>query len=246
MQKSTTFDGAGAEKSKQSASSPSKMCSPSPPIVHSSPQKHRTHSKKNSCDLTKQVIKYYFFWNQKIRSETIFRIFWNSTNCLPLRCVFESFVHIITPSLSLTTILFVVIGKIWECTTKKHCEFRMKESIGWQPIYVSPCMDHPIANVALVSKFGGSLITEKMLAISLTNNTIHLWCLDENNDVESNRKIGTFALSVPIDKLFFIGTQLVALSKTGKVGIWHSMTLNWQVQGECFGFDFDSNQCCLF
>lgn len=42
---------------------------------------------------------------------------------------------------------------------------------------------------------------------------------------------GTFTLSVAVDKLFFIGSQLVALSKIGKVGIWHSMTHNWQVQG---------------
>lgn len=45
------------------------------------------------------------------------------------------------------------------------------------------------------------------------------------------KRLGTFSLSVQIDKLFFIGSQLVALSKTGKVGIWHSMTQNWQVQG---------------
>lgn len=43
--------------------------------------------------------------------------------------------------------------------------------------------------------------------------------------------LGTFFFPVQIDKLFFIGNQLVALSKSGKVGIWHSMTQNWQVQG---------------
>lgn len=46
-----------------------------------------------------------------------------------------------------------------------------------------------------------------------------------------HRVIGTFSLSVAVDKLFFIGSQMVALSRTGKVGIWHSMTHNWQVQG---------------
>lgn len=40
---------------------------------------------------------------------------------------------------------------------------------------------------------------------------------------------GVFNLNVSVDSLFFIGSQLVALSKLGKVGVWHSMTHNWQV-----------------
>jgi len=36
-------------------------------------------------------------------------------------------------------------------------------------------------------------------------------------------------MHVSVDSLFFIGSQLVALSKLGKVGVWHSMTHNWQV-----------------
>lgn len=66
----------------------------------------------------------------------------------------------------------------------------MKESMGWQPIYVSPRMECPINHIALVSKFGGSQVTEKMLAIALTNNYVYLYILDENNELESNRKIG--------------------------------------------------------
>ena len=40
---------------------------------------------------------------------------------------------------------------------------------------------------------------------------------------------GTFDLSVPVDALFFIGSQLVATSHTGKIGVWNSMTQHWQV-----------------
>ena len=36
-------------------------------------------------------------------------------------------------------------------------------------------------------------------------------------------------MNVSVDSLFFIGSQLVALSHTGKVGVWHSMTQHWQV-----------------
>ncbi|KAL3985787.1 BTB/POZ domain family protein [Acanthocheilonema viteae] len=104
------------------------------------------------------------------------------------------------------------------------CCYRMKESLGWQQLYISPHMDAVVRHVALYAKFG-----EKMLAVSLANNTIHLWNISEG-DANFGTKIGTFTLLVAVDKLFFIGSQLVALSKIGKVGIWHSMTHNWQVQ----------------
>lgn len=72
--------------------------------------------------------------------------------------------------------------------------FRMKETLGWQLIYCSPLMDYPVGHIALVSKFGGNtqVISEKMLAISLLDDSVHLWCLDENNEAESNRKIGFY------------------------------------------------------
>ncbi|CAG9535813.1 unnamed protein product [Cercopithifilaria johnstoni] len=104
------------------------------------------------------------------------------------------------------------------------CCYRMKESLGWQQLYISPRMDAVVRHVALYAKFG-----EKMLAVSLANNAIYLWNISEG-DANFGTKIGTFTLLVPVDKLFFIGSQLVALSKIGKVGIWHSMTHNWQVQ----------------
>ncbi|GBN31105.1 BTB/POZ domain-containing protein KCTD3, partial [Araneus ventricosus] len=40
----------------------------------------------------------------------------------------------------------------------------------------------------------------------------------------------TFQFTVSVDHLFFIGSQLVALSHTGKVGVWHAMTQHWQIQ----------------
>ncbi|ETN70753.1 hypothetical protein NECAME_14555 [Necator americanus] len=87
--------------------------------------------------------------------------------------------------------------------------------------------------------------TDRMVAVALANGNILLWALEdgdnavkigwcqsffytENSVVRSI--LGTFSLSVAVDKLFFIGSQMVALSRTGKVGIWHSMTHNWQVQ----------------
>lgn len=42
--------------------------------------------------------------------------------------------------------------------------------------------------------------------------------------------LGTFNLHVRVEYLFFIGSQLVALSPSGKLGVWHAMTQHWQTQ----------------
>lgn len=42
--------------------------------------------------------------------------------------------------------------------------------------------------------------------------------------------LGTFNLMVRVEYLFFIGSQLVALSPSGKLGVWHAMTQHWQTQ----------------
>ena len=39
----------------------------------------------------------------------------------------------------------------------------------------------------------------------------------------------SFDMKISVDGLFFIGSQLVALSYTGKVAVWQSMTQHWQV-----------------
>ncbi|KAJ1365462.1 hypothetical protein KIN20_025771 [Parelaphostrongylus tenuis] len=106
------------------------------------------------------------------------------------------------------------------------CVYRMKESLGWQSVYRTPPMESLIKHVALNTKFGPQN-TDRMVAVALENNNILLWALEDD---DSTVKIGTFSLSVNVDNLFFIGSQMVALSRTGKVGIWHSMTHNWQVQ----------------
>lgn len=37
-------------------------------------------------------------------------------------------------------------------------------------------------------------------------------------------------MHVKVEYLFFIGSQLVALSPSGKLGVWHAMTQHWQTQ----------------
>lgn len=102
----------------------------------------------------------------------------------------------------------------------------MKDSTGWYLAYMSARMEQGVEQIALNAKSGGSQ-TEKLLSTALSDHTIYLWSV---NDEGVANQIGAFSLSVPVDALFFIGGQLVALSKTGQVGIWHGMTQNWQVQ----------------
>uniref|UniRef100_A0AC35TV50 BTB domain-containing protein n=1 Tax=Rhabditophanes sp. KR3021 TaxID=114890 RepID=A0AC35TV50_9BILA len=106
---------------------------------------------------------------------------------------------------------------------------RQNESIGWHKVLCINKMEYPITHLALNVKFGAQN-SEKVVATVLQDNSVHLWSLIEEAGEFKIRKLGTFAMHVTVSKLFFIGNQLVALSKTGKVGIWHSISQNWQVQ----------------
>lgn len=112
-------------------------------------------------------------------------------------------------------------------------------------MFTSPYIEHAIERVALNAKVstgsgpgavgggggggGGepaSSNNTKMLAISYGSH-IRLWAIgDDGNKAE----IGTFTLTVRVEYLFFIGSQLVALSSSGKIGVWHAMTQHWQTQ----------------
>ena len=41
--------------------------------------------------------------------------------------------------------------------------------------------------------------------------------------------LGVFDLTVAVDSLMFVGSQLVGVSYTGKIGVWNVMTQNWRV-----------------
>ncbi|XP_077866824.1 BTB/POZ domain-containing protein KCTD3-like [Saccoglossus kowalevskii] len=108
------------------------------------------------------------------------------------------------------------------------CCYRIKESTGWNLIFTSPYLEHTVERLALNSKvtsINQGDNREKMVAVSY-GSTVRLWCCQD----DARSEVGTFNLGVPVDALFFIGSQLVATSKTGKVGVWHAMTQNWQIQ----------------
>lgn len=118
--------------------------------------------------------------------------------------------------------------------------YRMKDSSGWQLVFTSPFIDSVIERIAINSKMtinSAGDAPSRMIAISY-GNEIKLWGIgdDGNSDV-----IGTFNLSIRVEFLFFIGNQLVALSSSGKIGVWHSNTRHFQIQdlfNQILSFDY--------
>ncbi|KAL5008364.1 hypothetical protein ScPMuIL_013945 [Solemya velum] len=118
----------------------------------------------------------------------------------------------------------------WICVSYPHfvsC-FKMKDSTGWHLIWTSPYMENLVDRIAINAKVLNPTQdnTNKMVAIS-SFSMVRLWSVSDEGD---SREIGVFNLNVPGDSLFFIGSQLVALSQIGKVGVWHAMTQHWQIQ----------------
>ncbi|XP_077980981.1 BTB/POZ domain-containing protein KCTD3-like [Glandiceps talaboti] len=119
----------------------------------------------------------------------------------------------------------------WLAVAYPHfvCCYRIKESTGWHLVFTSPYLERTVERLALNVKVTGinqGDNREKMVAVSY-GSTVRLWCCQDGS---LRSEIGIFNLGVPVDALFFIGSQLVATSTTGKVGVWHAMTQNWQVQ----------------
>uniref|UniRef100_A0A182QWD8 BTB domain-containing protein n=1 Tax=Anopheles farauti TaxID=69004 RepID=A0A182QWD8_9DIPT len=109
--------------------------------------------------------------------------------------------------------------------------YRLKDYSGWQQIFVSPYIESTIERIAINAKMNlatsaGEQSHSKMVAISY-GSQIRLWGISEDG---SKAEVGTFNLHVRVEYLFFIGSQLVALSSSGKIGVWHAMTQHWQIQ----------------
>lgn len=113
--------------------------------------------------------------------------------------------------------------------------YRLKDSSGWQHVFTSPHIECIIERVAINAKMGSGA-DGKMVAISY-GNQVRLWGVSEEG-IKIN--VGTFNLNVRVEYLFFIGSQLVALSPTGKIGVWHAMTHHWQIQDVVPILSFDT------
>ncbi|KAL7980667.1 hypothetical protein Chor_001821, partial [Crotalus horridus] len=106
--------------------------------------------------------------------------------------------------------------------------YRVKEASGWQLAFCSPRLDWVIERVALNARvLGGSLGDSDKMVAAASCSEILLWALQPDG---SGTEIGVFCLGVPLEGLFFVGSQLIATSHTGKIGVWNAVTKHWQTQ----------------
>ncbi|XP_026543523.1 SH3KBP1-binding protein 1 isoform X1 [Notechis scutatus] len=106
--------------------------------------------------------------------------------------------------------------------------YKMKETSGWQLAFCSPRLDWIIERVALNARvLGGSLGDSDKMVAAASCSEILLWALQPDGN---GTEIGVFCLGVPLDGLFFVGSQLIATSHTGKIGVWNAVTKHWQTQ----------------
>ncbi|XP_070805377.1 SH3KBP1-binding protein 1 isoform X3 [Pituophis catenifer annectens] len=106
--------------------------------------------------------------------------------------------------------------------------YKMKETSGWQLAFCSPRLDWVIEHVALNARvLGGSLGDSDKMVAAASCSEILLWALQPDGN---GSEIGVFCLGVPLEGLFFVGSQLIATSHTGKIGVWNAVTKHWQTQ----------------
>ncbi|XP_072836455.2 SH3KBP1-binding protein 1 isoform X1 [Pogona vitticeps] len=106
--------------------------------------------------------------------------------------------------------------------------YRMKETSGWQLAFCSPRLDWVIERVALHARvLGGSLGDSDKMVAAASCHEILLWAVQPDGN---GTEIGVFHLGVPVEGLFFVGSQLIATSHTGKIGVWNAVTKHWQTQ----------------
>ncbi|XP_023321940.1 BTB/POZ domain-containing protein KCTD3 [Eurytemora carolleeae] len=98
--------------------------------------------------------------------------------------------------------------------------------------FTSPYLELEIGQVAINSKMGSILPAvgldqvTVMIAVA-SGSSIRLMGFGEEG---TRTDIGIFNLQVTVDHLFCIGAQLVALSHTGRIGVWNSLAQHWQSQ----------------
>jgi hypothetical protein len=112
----------------------------------------------------------------------------------------------------------------------------MKDTSGWQLMFESDVQSDDIYRLAITGRSSSTsqqsqesttnLRESKLLGIAVRTN-VRLWNIV---DASIHTIIGTFAFGGPIDNLFFINSQLVATGDERKVGVWHSLSQQWQTQ----------------
>lgn len=134
--------------------------------------------------------------------------------------------------------------------------YKMKDTSGWQIMFESEVQSDDIYRLAITGRSSSSsssasqqtqesttnLRESKLLAIAVRTN-VRLWNVV---DASIHTLLGTFAFGGPIDNLFFINSQLVATGDERKVGVWHSLSQQWQTQELTRILSFDTVRIFIF
>ncbi len=114
--------------------------------------------------------------------------------------------------------------------------YKMKDTSGWQLMFESEVQSDDIYRLAITARSSSTtqqsqestnnLRESKLLAIAVRTN-VRLWNIV---DTTIHTILGTFIFGGLIDNLFFINSQLVATGDERKVGVWHSLSQQWQTQ----------------
>lgn len=118
----------------------------------------------------------------------------------------------------------------WIAAAYPHfvCLYRLKDAQIWSLTWTSPYMEHEVERIALNAKVANPSQEHCNRMLAAAEYTyVHLWSIGDDGNT---REVGQFNFTVHPEHLFFIGSQLVALSSVGKVGVWNAMTQNWQIQ----------------
>ena len=123
----------------------------------------------------------------------------------------------------------------------------MKDTSGWQLMFESEVQPYDIYRLAMTARSSSipnqqtpdsnsNLRESKLVAIAVRTN-VRLWNIV---DATIHTLIGNFAFGGLIDNLFFINSQLVAIGDERKVGVWHSLSQQWQTQELTRVLSFDT------
>lgn len=101
--------------------------------------------------------------------------------------------------------------------------FSHADSNGWSVRFASPALATRIDHVAIAGRGGAKIV------VVAAGSVVRLWSCGDG--VAHPRWHSGFDLGRRVDKVFFIGSCVAALSYEGRVGVWNSMSSkNWQVQ----------------
>ncbi|KAL5255272.1 hypothetical protein ACHWQZ_G014617 [Mnemiopsis leidyi] len=118
--------------------------------------------------------------------------------------------------------------------------YKLGEFSEWRSIFTTK-LEYQVDLMAFNSRVPVSGPNSKEVLIAVSSGShIHLW------NVSDQCEVANYDLEVHVETLLFIASGLVALSSSGLIGVWNTMTQSWKVQQVQPVTSFDVAGCMLF